>query len=454
MYSIMRHVLNSRIHTDRLFSLGSAKRKGVALIVTFLAICSCKHSINEIGNDSFTDDGVLKTGVIDRFYTAEPADRIQLYVETSGSMNGLFRARKSNAFKTDMSAFLLKNASNIIGVKAFTDGSTNLKSYSANSFREYMNDGSFVSSMNTEVPKMLQVILNDLKDGQCDVAVFVSDMKYSPKGGSATALGQYALDIETMFGNHKDYSVCVIGFESEFLAANGKIACDFFPYYMLVIGEGPKVSYVRNLILSELERNGHVQGYIDFNQSYGCPYYSVLPIHGVFGGLRPNPNEFAASSNNGMYHSLLGYSMLPDSEFIVAIREQHLPWDIYKSIDASSFEVKSTVTGMPIPFEVLEEEPSMRSSEDAMVKKCVQPSHYLKVQPKDILFGTDVISIRLIDKEADVSWIQKYYGAQREEELDKTFSIDSFIEGLSNAYRKGRKLQEEPMLVLISTATE
>lgn len=447
MFSIMRHISHSRIHPNKFM------KRGVAMVIAVISICGCKHSINEIDNESFTDEGVLRPEVIDRFYTAEPANTIQLYVETSGSMNGLFRAKQSNAFKTDMSTFLLKNASNIAGVKAFTDGSTKTRSYSATSFRQNMNDGSFVSSMNTEVPQMLQVILNDLKDGQCDVAVFVSDMKYSPKGGSATALGQYAIDIEAMFSDYKDYSVCVIGFESEFVAANGKIACEFFPYYMIVIGEGPKVSYVRNMILSELERNGHVQGYIDFNQSYGCPYYSVLPIHGALGGLRPNPNEMVAS-NEGMFHSLLGYSMLPESEFIVAIREQHLPWDVYKNIDASSFEVKSTVTGGSIPFEVLEEEPSMNSSEDAMVKKCIQPSHYIKVLPKDILFGTDVISIRLNEQKANNSWIQKYYGAQREGELDKTFSMDSFIEGLTNAYRKERKLQEEPMLVLISTAIE
>ncbi len=422
----------------------------MAFLVALFSICACKHSINEINNDSFTDNGVLKQEVIDRFYTAAPADRIQLYVETSGSMNGLFRARKSNAFKTDMSTFLLKNASDISGVKAFTDGSTMTRSYSINDFRSYMNDGRFVSSMTTEVPRMLEVILGDLKDEACDLAVFVSDMKYSPRGGSATALGQYAIDIEAMFEKYEDYAVSVIGLESEFLAANGRVSCENFPYYMIVIGEGPKVSYVRNLILSQLEGNGHVQGHIDFNLTYGCPFYSVLPFHGTCGGLMPNPNEQGTS----MHHSLLGYSMLPESEFILAVREQHLPWEIYKGLDASSFEVKSTTMGLSVPFDVLDKDPNMTSSEDALVKKTVQPSHYLKIKPNDILFGTDVISIRLLNHTIDKTWIQKYYGAQREEELDKTFSMDGFIEGLSRAYHGDGQLQDEPMLVLISTATE
>ena len=272
-----------------------------AVSMLILLFCDCSHKVNEIGYESFTEDGQLKQEIINDFFSAETADSIQFYVETSGSMNGLFRARRANAFKTDMSTVLSNSKLNVIGVKAFIDGSSKTRSYSPSSFRQNMNDGSFVSAQNTEVPKMMEAILANLNDKECDVAVFVSDMKYSPKGNSATALSQYSLDIKNMFDKYRDYAVSVIGLESEFLDPNGKIICDCFPYYMIVIGKSPKVSLVRNIILSELEKNGHVQGCIDFNQFYGCPYYSVLPVHGTTGGLRQNPHETSTS----MYHLYL-----------------------------------------------------------------------------------------------------------------------------------------------------
>lgn len=425
----------------------SRVKTGVILLASLLFI-ACGQKINSIEHPSFDENGVLNEDISDAFYSAVPTASIRFYIEASGSMNGLFRPGKPTAFKRNMWSVLSRNRERIPGVKAFINGTSRVVDYSIDDFRTRMNNGGLISAASTVVPDMLQKVLNDLGTGECEVAVFVSDMKYSPVGGSATAIDQYAIDIQSMFSSHRNYSVSVIGLESEYIAVNGSVACPEFPYYMLVIGEGPKAAFARNQIMSALGGEDAVKGCIDYNASYGCPYYSVYPIAGVL-GLKQNIHEVAAGRDKCFY-SFSGYSPAAGvAEFVVAIRGQHIPYSILSSLDRDDFTLNSYTGGSKLDWELVEE-PSLRSADDKRVNQFVDPNLFLKIRIEEMLLPTDVISIRLKTPKEETQWIRKYYGASREGDLHKTFSINGFIDGLKGAYPSAPNLQTDPMVVLIS----
>lgn len=424
-------------------------KERVFFLVACLCLIACSHdNVNSINHPEFDDDGVIKEEVYNSFYSAEPPSSICFYVEASGSMNGLFRPGKATTFKRNMWSVLSRNRDRISSVKAFVNGSSNVVEYSIDDFRSKMNNGGLVSAASTVVPKMLQKVLEDLEAGLCDVAVFVSDMKYSPAGGSVTAIDQYAIDIQSMFSKYSGYSLSMIGLESEYIAANGSVACSEFPYYMIVIGKSSKVTYVRNVIMAAIGQEKSVVGCLDYNIVCGCPYYSVYPIAGAL-GLKQNIYEIAAGRADRFY-SLCGYSSTAGvAEFVVAIRGYHIPYSLLTNIQKDNFVLGSYAGSVKLDWELINE-PSIKSAEDKKVNQFVEPNIFLKVKIEEMYLPSDVINIVMKTPKDDDLWIQKYCGATREGDLYKTFSIDGFVEGLKRAYPAPLNVQTDPMLILVS----
>ena len=422
-----------------------------SILILFFMVTSCGHRINSVGHPSFSDDGVLNQDIVDGFFTGVPASRIGFYVEASGSMNGLYRADKPSAFKRCISAILVDYEDDIKEVHTFIDGASNTRSYPVTDFRDAMNAGRLDSARDTEVPSMLDNILSDIENGASEVAIFVSDMKYSPKGHGATAMDHYAIVIGQLFKQHPSMSVCVIGMESEYYKPNGSVATEEFPYYILVIGDKEHVSYMRTMMLQTLylapNCGDRVKGIIDYNAEYGCPVYSVLPISGAT-CMHQNINEILPGDR---YYSFTGYESdeVVKGEFVIAIRYHHIPFPILQQLDDNSFEVSSYTNGANVSCTIISK-PSLSSTEDKSVVKYVQPNLYLKVTIDSMLFVPDVLNITLNAPVPDNSWINKYYGATRESDLEHTLSIDKFIAGLNSAYPSAPNYQDSPMMVLIS----
>ena len=174
------------------------KRIPITSLLLSILFISCEGSLNSIGDEHFDSEGYLIRDSLQRPpLVLSPPSRMKFYVEVSGSMNGFFRANRATHFKADVWEILNYYSSFSDKVAILTNDGNQGASLQLADFKEKMNTGQFVSSSSTKVPIMQQSIINDLDAGAGEVAVLISDMKYSPVGEAAPAvlMAQYSTDI-------------------------------------------------------------------------------------------------------------------------------------------------------------------------------------------------------------------------------------------------------------------
>ena len=248
-----------------------------AIILLFLTGISCSSPVNTVQDPHFTEDGQLMKDSTDTV-SFEPItpNRIKFYVEVSGSMNGFFRANRPTVFKRDLWQIMTYCSAIAPTVSILTNDGASGAEMPQSQFQAYMNTGAFVSSASTKVPVMLQGIISSLNTTDGEVAVLVSDMKYSPVGAAApeVLLTQYSSDINRILGT-AGKAVSMVCATSDYLDnAGNDIAANQSPYYYLIIGDAMQVADVRNTISSLLQENGDFIDNIESGFDYGRPTYS------------------------------------------------------------------------------------------------------------------------------------------------------------------------------------
>lgn len=248
-----------------------------AIIMLFLTGISCSSPVNTVQDPHFTEDGQLIKDSTDTV-SFEPImpKRIKFYVEVSGSMNGFFRANRPTAFKRDLWQIMTYCSAIAPTVSILTNDGASGAEMPQSQFQAYMNTGAFISSASTKVPVMLQGIISALNTTAGEVAVLVSDMKYSPVGAAApeVLLTQYSSDINRILGT-AGKAVSMVCATSDYLDnAGNDIAANHSPYYYLIIGDAMQVADVRNTISSLLQENGSFIDNIESGFDYGSPAYS------------------------------------------------------------------------------------------------------------------------------------------------------------------------------------
>lgn len=414
-------------------------------------VYGCSSELNPNNLPPYDINGLVDMSHLKAFYQMEQPTSIRVYVESSGSMNGLFRRNKPTGFKRNMSAMLehapIKKV--LSAVEVFDNNGLSTTSYTAKVFREKMNQGAFDSKKSTIVPNMIDRILGDIDSAYCDVAIMISDMKYSPVGqGYATKMDQYEIDIKSRFADRSQLAVSMIGCESDFLSVNGMSLCDEFPYYLIIMGDTREVAWVRNEILTAFSDTGRVMGILEFNMDYGCPRYTALP--GTAMGMAQNNNELLSeyAAEHSSSFTAFDCSMQP-AEVMLAIDYGYLPTTILNALDESCFEVTSYLNDIKATISIL---PDYRPTVNSVLVNKLHPNIYLRLSMNGLdAFESDVISIRLVDNLAvDTGWVCKYYNAQAESDLPKTLSLDAFIKGLKVAYSDANHLQNTSMSLFVT----
>lgn len=246
------------------------------IAVGFLLFCSCSK-VNSVGNEHFDEDGYLLTDSLDTInFVPKLPSHLKFYVEVSGSMNGFFRPNIPTQFKADLWKVMSYYSALQSRVNILTNDGAQGMAMSLNDFKTAMNTGAFVSTASTKVPLMLQSIISDLNPDSGEVAVLVSDMKYSPVGAAApeVLLSQYSTDVSKILGE-SHLAVSLICATSDYRDKNGNdLANEKSPYYYFIIGNSEQVAEMRNGISTLLEQQGHFVDNIESGFNYGSISYS------------------------------------------------------------------------------------------------------------------------------------------------------------------------------------
>ena len=244
-------------------------------LLALMTMSACCGGLNTLNDRHFTEEGTLIKKP--SFAKLDYNSVIHFYVESSGSMNGFFRAGQPTGFKQDVYEIMSYYSPITKDVNIMTNDGSVAGQLSLAQFQTAMNTGALECNASTQVPVMLRNIVSRLKKN--DVAVLISDMKYSPVGSAAPAvlLTQYAAEVALIAGkSQKAYSlVCAT---SNYINKEGSVVTNESPYYYLIVGEQDKVSAVRNGIAIMLQRQKRFVDNLEIGYKYAsCPYDFGVP---------------------------------------------------------------------------------------------------------------------------------------------------------------------------------
>lgn len=384
-----------------------------------LGMVSCDDSkLNTVADPHFDEYGhlVRDTASSDTFFRVEQPTAVRFYVEVSGSMNGFFRANQATDFKADLWTVLTYYKPIVSDVTILTNDGNQGASMSLADFQRSMNSGAFVSSAETKVPTMLGSILSCLHPEEGEVAVLVSDMKYSPERDPARAAlnSQYSSDVSSQFAAHP-VAASLLAATSNYLGRDGSSLEDESPYYYLVLGAPETAGYMRTGISTLLTDRGHFVDGFEMGYDYKDVPYS-------FGKSK---QALQLTGEPTFY----GWDASYDDTCTVNLQ---LDLSQFRWLTADSAVVRRALDVKALygtQVEVGKIEVDCTNKQDRQIERKAQANVEIKLTGMPA--KSDVIEWTFNHPDELVGGIERFFGAQGEGELGKTFSIEDFIQGMT-----------------------
>ena len=374
----------------------------LSVLFAGLLLASCSGSINTNQDPHFTEDGYLI--ICDSITPRTPLSQVKFFVEVSGSMNGFFRANQPTDFKKDVWQ-ILSYFSPLApeGVTILTNNGDEGNTYDLSKFQTMMNTGAFVSSASTKVPLMLQTIVSKLDADNGEVAVLISDMKYSPVGAAApkVLLTQYSTDVSKIFGQYEKAISPV---------------CDVSPYYFLIIGNETGVAEMRDGISTLLNNNHRFVDNIESGFHYGRIKESFGIPKKCFQMDLQEPT-FVAYEEADTYDTCNIYLKVDLTPYRWIMTD--------KDYFTRAFKAK-TLYGSTLVVDDVNID--VQNITDRQLKRSAVATVRLKVfnMPTD----SDVIEWTMELPDGDYTLFGPFCGATTEEDVSKSYSIEDFLVGM------------------------
>lgn len=381
-------------------------------LIALVTLGSCGGDLNSMQNPHFTADGELVGKPI--YAKLDYSSAIHFCVESSGSMNGFFRGGQPTGFKQDVYEIMSYYAPMTKDINIMSNDGDITEQMTLPQFQTAMNTGALQSGASTKIPVMLKSIVSRMKKG--DVAVLISDMKYSPVGDAApqVLLTEYAADVAAIAGKSKKaFSlVCAI---SNYVDKTGSIVSNESPYYYLIIGEQDRVSAVRNGIAIMLQRQKRFVDNLEIGYKYGsCPYSFGIPKNAV--QLEKQPTFYGYDDSMG------------DCVISLKLHLEPYRWLMSnKDILKENFTCKA-IYGSKV--EVADIKVEECNNENLELKRSVTATIQLKVS--NMMSDMDVLEWNIHIPYAEKTPIVRFTdGALDENDVTKSYSLDNFIRGIA-----------------------
>ena len=408
-----------------------------------VALISCGRDVNSIQDSNFDANGAPRDSNIILFSPKFP-ESAKLYIETSGSMSGFLRANQANNFKKTVWS-IFSGLANISDGSVYTmsNGGGIDEPIELDAFRGKMNAGDFVSNSSTHIPAMLNSIINNMDTTKNEVAVLVSDMKYSPMGKSAAPeLIQYQEQIRNVIGVHPKVSLAFVCAKSEFINQNGSVIEENSPYYYIIIGNSENVAAVRNDIARWCEATNSYIESGDLAMDYHTPSYEISDVHnGLLSSSYPK-NLITAYDRN----------VSDTCKFIIRVNMTGYPWSaVDADILKDCFKAKAAYGSM-VDFELLTDKDHL--VDDHAYKgefKRYSYADYL-VKLYNVALDDEVVEWSFVNKPFDGRYLMDFntiITSNNENDLSGSFSFNKFLEGCFNA--RLNTCDETPVRILVSS---
>lgn len=404
--------------------------------LALMADCCPPKPVNTIGHPSFDAEG-RSLDSLSHLQSTAPSS-IKFFVEASGSMNGFFRSNRATHFKRDIWSVFSNFESIVENVYVFERQKQVPKAYNINSFRNSMNTGKFISSASTMVPEMFHTVLSSVDINKGETAILVSDMKYSPVGQKASEalMIEYSSDIRNAVMK-TDAAICLLAATSNYLDRKGNDACVESPYYYVIIGNSENVVWLRNAIATVLSHENTYVDAIDCGVNYQSPAFT---LNGIINGFQLD-DQPTITDYDKSYDDTCRFNLNIDlTAYPWALAEHRLLKDslVITSERGASVEIDTIVY-------------KVDNHTDQMLKRKAMAQ--VKLKYYDLFDDSDVLEWHISVPECTFNQqFAAFLEASSEDELDKTYSLENFLQGMFRG--KSNKCSAQPGRILISTVKQ
>jgi len=397
----------------------------IQLVFIFMGILSLAASCS--GEGGTVDQVIENNGCLLTEYktVGEVADtKVNLFVETSGSMAG-FMSAKGTDFQKEIWSMAeeldsrMKRGFDIFQVRSKSE---TLQRINIKDFRRPLNTGGFVSAKSTDIPEMLDSIFSRADNET--VSVLVSDLIFSPENGNKAQFGQITTDIKKRFIGVQRASV-LLQLTSDFY---NKGRVDASPYYIWIVGKAEPVKAVSGIIKAVLD--GKVNQ-VDFGVVLPTSNYSILP------SLSQVVNAFpVACSKNGGYYTYREYTDEDGAElnFWIGVDLSGLP-GYMQSADYLKKHMAMEAGEASAKLLQIKTVPELSNSGDKAIISRLGLTHMFQIKIEQIGGGTE---LKLNIERAMPAWIDEINLEMEDGKRQKTFGLMRMTSGLQAALGKDK----------------